>query len=205
MDRETVLLSLDPSTKFCGAAKNSVKESDLPPAVLLHLLRFDDSTGKLYWLWRDRGFFRTDRDYKRWNNRHPETEAFVDEDKDGYFRGHIFNSIFIAHRVIWAMKTGVWPTIQIDHINHDRSDNRIENLREANNQENNQNQTLRSTNTSGVCGVFWNRDSKKWQASITVSGHTKYLGIYKLFDDAVMARRAANIEYGFHHNHGEAK
>jgi len=108
---------------------------------------------------------------------------------------------YLNHRVIFLMKTGRWPG-EIDHINHIRDDNRWENLREASHLENQRNKSLNKNNTSGVCGVYWRKDSQKWQTLIVVNNRLLHLGYYHDKEDAIAARAAAEIKYGFHENHG---
>ena len=64
---------------------------------------------------------------------------------------------------------------------------------------------MRSDNTSGVTGVSWNKAQGDWQARIKVSGRLVHLGRFKKFEDAVQARAKANIDFGFHFNHGSAE
>jgi hypothetical protein len=84
--------------------------------------------------------------------------------KDGYLQTKIFGKMHLNHRLIWLIHHGRWPAEQLDHINGDRQDNRIENLREVTNSQNSQNQKNRKTNTSGFPGVCWNKTSKKWSS-----------------------------------------
>jgi hypothetical protein len=107
-----------------------------------------------------------------------------------------------AHRVAFAHFYGHWPTDKVDHINQNRSDNRIENLRDVSPQENSQNQKLSKRNTSGVTGVTWHNQRKKWMAQITVSLKTHTLGIYEKKADAIAARKDAERRFGFSANHG---
>ncbi len=103
--------------------------------------------------------------------------------------GHRFVGIgdrhFGEHRVIWFYMTGEWPADQLDHINGVRDDNRWVNLREATNAENQQNVKLKSHNTSGMTGVSFHRQRKKWRASIAANGRQFHLG---LFDTPEAAR-----------------
>lgn len=92
--------------------------------------------------------------------------------------------------------------MEIDHINHDRSDNRIENLRLVTGGENKKNQSIRKRNKSGFTGVGWHSKAKKWRAEIKSGGVYMYLGLYSSIGDAVNARKMAEIELGFHDNHG---
>lgn len=97
------------------------------------------------------------------------------------------------------MHYGNWPQ-HIDHINGDRLDNRIENLREVDRAENMKNMRMPADNTSGFVGVT--RHYEKWKAQITVNGKHIYLGRFDHKKDAIAARIAANRKFGFHENHG---
>ena len=108
---------------------------------------------------------------------------------------------YLTHRVIWMMLYGNWPR-EIDHINHLRADNRLKNLREVSQTENFRNQTKYTNNTSGVCGVVFNKRSGKWKAQMRVCGQSKGFGEYYHWFDAVCARKSAEHKYGYHINHG---
>ncbi len=94
---------------------------------------------------------------------------------------------------------------EIDHINHDPSDNRLANLRKVKRLDNMRNQSMRSTNPSGVTGVRFNKECHKWQATIMVLGKEIHLGLFEGFNRAVHARKAAEVKYGFHENHGKKR
>jgi hypothetical protein len=83
----------------------------------------------------------------------------------------------------------------IDHINRNKLDNRRKNLRVCTQKVNSHNSSLRSTNTSGVSGVFFDNRAKRWRAQIYYNGKTKHIGIYDSFNDAVVARKKAEQEY----------
>jgi len=108
----------------------------------------------------------------------------------------------MAHRVVWAVAYGVWPVGQIDHIDGDKTNNRLSNLREVDAVVNCQNRPIHTLNTSGVTGVTFLKRKKLWYARITIAGERRSLGRYKLLGDAVAARKRAEIEYSFHPNHG---
>ena len=99
------------------------------------------------------------------------------------------------------MVTGEWVT-ELDHINGDRLDNRIENLRPVTRQENLKNQKRSIANTSGVTGVYWDRETGKWRALIRIGGKVKTIGRFLSFEEAVMARKEAERKNGYHANHG---
>ncbi len=111
---------------------------------------------------------------------------------------------FSLHRLAWLYMYGSLPEF-IDHINHNRSDNRIENLREVSRVENNMNQSIAKHNTSGHIGVSWHKGQNKWTAGIKVNYKRIHLGSYDNIDDAIRARRKAEVEYGFHANHGRGR
>jgi len=82
-----------------------------------------------------------------------------------------------AHHVIWLWVMGEWPTHKIDHFDIDKANNCWDNLREATNAQNAANTRICSRNTSGIKGVSWNKQSRKWQAHIMVDGRSQYLGM----------------------------
>jgi hypothetical protein len=103
----------------------------------------------------------------------------------------------LAHRVAFAWVHGRWPNGQIDHINGDKRDNRICNLREATSQQNMANSKRRSDNTSGFKGVRKARLPGKWWAYIYMNGKDTYLGTYDTPELAHQAYvKAAKIEFG---------
>jgi hypothetical protein len=120
----------------------------------------------------------------------------------GYVRISIFGKIHQGHRLAWLYMTGEWPKDQIDHINHDRSDNRFSNLREATNSVNGKNISLPRTNSSGVIGVHRHSHNDCWVAQIVVDGKARHLGCFKNVEAAALARQNAEIQHGFHVNHG---
>lgn len=120
---------------------------------------------------------------------------------DGYLTIWIDKVNCLAHHVAWFYFYGEWP-IQLDHINHDRTDNKIINLRTANKSINGRNQSMRCTNKSGVMGVNWHKMANKWRAFIRNDGKNIHLGTFDKFNDAVIARKKAEYKYGYHVNHG---
>ena len=119
---------------------------------------------------------------------------------EGYLTVNVGKKEYLAHRMIWFMEMGVWPK-QVDHINHNRSDNRWINLREVIHRDNHTNMSLKSNNTSGVNGVRV-LPSKRYCAYIMVQGKQIPLGTYDTLEEAKSARENADRKYGFHVNHG---
>lgn len=166
---------------------------NIPIETLSQLLVADFEKGKLYWRARpERKAFTT-----RWCGKEAITHKH-----ESCFMGSILQIRVKAHRVLWAMHTGKWPELTIDHINGDHYDNRIENLREVTQGVNSKNQRLRSTNTSGQMGVCWATRYKIWTCNIKVDGELIFLGNFKVKEDAIAARKVAELKYGFHPNHG---
>lgn len=161
------------------------------------LLDYDAETGKFTWKERPRGMFPAERFWITWNKRFNGKPALCTLAHNGYLYGAIFGENWSAHRMAWFLSTGEEPD-EVDHINGDRTDNRLVNLRNVNRQVNCQNTAKATRNTSGVVGVRWHRSGRGWTVSI---GH-EYVGFYKDFERAVAARKAAEAQKGFHPNHG---
>jgi len=121
----------------------------------------------------------------------------------GYYQVQIDGKLYMVHRLIWIMFNGNIPdNMEIDHINHIRDDNRLTNLRLVTRQDNRRNQKLTIRNKSGVIGIYYIKRLGKWGSQIKVDGKVIWLGSFVKKDDAISARKKAEIEYGFHKNHG---
>lgn len=175
-----------------------MSKHDLPTiADIRHSFRYDSGTGAL--IWRERPDVRPS-----WNSRWAGREAGTVKDT-GYRVLAYRRKLVRAHWVVWAMHHGRWPSADIDHINHDREDNRIENLREVTRKANCRNASRSKTNTSGRTGVVWCTAQNRWRAQISPDRRHVYLGHFDEFRDAVAARDAAEKRFGFHENHGKAR
>lgn len=104
------------------------KKSLPSPELLRKLLDYDPETGVLTWKERPRDFFESDRNWRWWNTRFSGASALSAIEGGGYKSGRIFGRPTKAHRVAWAIMNGSWPTGEIDHVNGDKTDNRISNL-----------------------------------------------------------------------------
>jgi len=124
-------------------------------------------------------------------------------DKDGYCRVKLEGQDYKVHRLAWLYVYGEWPIDIVDHIDHNRSNNAISNLRVVTAKENAQNRKLQSRNNTGDTGVHWGTQAKKWIAAIGVDGKKIHLGYFIEYSEAVNARKLAEIAYGFHENHGK--
>ena len=110
---------------------------------------------------------------------------------------------YTAHRLAWLYEYGEFPKGGFDHINHDRADNRITNLRMATQRENLRNKSMASNNTTGYTGVCFSKKSNKYAASVKVNYKQIHLGFFENIEDAAKAAREAREHYGFHVNHGQ--
>ncbi len=121
----------------------------------------------------------------------------------GYRRLVVESKQFLTHRVVWEMFNGSIPKgWQIDHINHNKTDNRIENLRLVTAKSNAMNQTISSRNRSGIQGVSWDKYNKNWKVQISVRGKSKFLGRFCDLELAGLVIEEARVVFGYHPNHG---
>ena len=132
--------------------------SSSPSQAELHSL-FEYRGGVLYWkISRLRGNIGDKASFKQ---------------SEGYFSVSIKRKSYLEHRLIFCMFHGYFPK-EIDHINKNRSDNRIENLREVTRQENCFNASKKSNNTSGISNVYWNKVNKNWNVRVSIKGKYKH-------------------------------
>lgn len=111
--------------------------------------------------------------------------------KDGYILGRVNNRTVRLHRYLMSCPEGY----DVDHKNHDKSDNRRYNLRITTRSQNNMNKGLQRNNTSGITGVCWDNYYQKWIAQIKVNNKSIRLGGFENFDDAVKTRKEAEDKY----------
>lgn len=162
---------------------------------LKSILKYDCGTGVFTWLVRKSQTVNVGMVAGRVSNH-------------GYLGVGIDGEKYQAHRLAWVYVNGddsLTSADKIDHINHNRIDNRIKNLRTTDNSGNQKNQSIHADNSSGFCGVVWHSKAKKWQAQIGVNGKMVYLGTFSDREDAILARKKANSENNFHINHGVTK
>lgn len=137
------------------------------------------------------------------NPRAPVGHVVRAPDNNGYYRVKVRGKLYKAHRVIWLRTYGWWPKEHIDHINGDRADNRLCNLREATNAENLRNCAAYANNTSGYKGVTWDKRANKWKGQIMVGGKSRHLGYFASPEEAHAAYcKAAEELFGEFANFG---
>ena len=165
-------------------------------------LDYNPDTGIFTWKVRPRGHFRSEGKWKGCNTRFAGKEAgYLNE--TGYISLRINKTLNQAHRIAWLITTGSWPTRFIDHINMNRSDNRLANLREVTNGENMCNSGRCSRNTSGTKGISWHAGTGKWRAQINVLKKHYHIGLFQSMDDAAKAIKEARIKlHGEFAHHG---
>lgn len=129
------------------------------------------------------------------------SEAGYDGGK-GYLKIRIDGREYYCHRLAWLYVHGEFPCSEIDHINRDKLDNRLINLRAVSHVENMKNKSAYKNNTSGVLGVCWNKNAKKWRATITADGKNNHLGYYDDLELATLVRHEAESHYNYYPNHG---
>lgn len=120
----------------------------------------------------------------------------------GYLQTKIDGVFILNHRIAWLYVYG-WLPNQIDHKNTIKTDNWTLNLRPCTNGENSQNSKIRFDNATGVKGVGFNKNAKKYQARITIDGHIRCLGYYKTLKEAKFIIEKARADlHGEFCNHG---
>lgn len=180
---------------------------ELTHDIVRELLDYDPETGRLFWKERDVKWFNETEtrskahSCKIWNNRYAGKECFTTSDKKNYKKGTLLFLTCKAHRIIWLWFHGEWPD-QVDHINGDASDNRLINLRNVTQFANQKNAKIRTDNKTGFSGVTQTKHGTI-VSRITVNNKLINLGCFESIEDAAIARKAAEIKYGFHPNHGK--
>lgn len=128
------------------------------------------------------------------------------QNSNGYVKVLVDGTLYSAHRIIWLVVHGEWPeypVFEIDHINGNRADNRIANLRKVTKSGNQRNAGPRVNNTSGVHGVNWKPKYNsqpgdgRWVARIWDGPRHVYLGSFRTLHEASIARKAAERVLGF--------
>ena len=158
------------------------------------LFRYDPISGKLFWK------KRTSRRVKVGD------EAGTLCRNGGYRIVFINRKGYMVHRIAVLLATGECdPSKEVDHIDHDGGNNRLDNLRIVDRINNMRNIGLGKTNKTGIIGVSlkYTRTGKlRYSANIMVNYKSINLGIFDTIEEAAAAREEANIKYGFHPNHG---
>lgn len=178
-----------------------MKIATLPDQIVLQkLLRYNPDTGVLLWNHRSVEDFvptvaRTREWQQKWWNRRFADTVVGSLSTEGYLCARIMGNTYKVHRLIWKLVHGEDPDF-VDHVNGNRADNRLCNLRSVPRSENAKNLTSRG----GDLGVSLRNG--RWRARITDSGKLVQLGTFDTREEAIAARRAAEVALGYHPNHG---
>jgi hypothetical protein len=113
---------------------------------------------------------------------------------NGYLRTGINGKVYLNHRLIYVFHHGVLPDM-VDHIDGNKLNNKIENLRNANNVTNQQNQKLKKENTSGYKNVSFCIQTKKWSVKIRIDGKSRTIGRYKDIELADLVAQETRAKY----------
>lgn len=174
----------------------SAPARQIPIETLHELLVCDAEAGKLYWRERGPEWFEGSRNVegacRSWNTRYAGASALMSLSANGYRRGAVLDKTLLAHRVIWAMHNRAWPAECIDHVNGDRLDNRISNLREATLSENKANAGRRSK-ANRFIGVRPVAGCATFIATVGHQGRNVYVGSYRSEVAAARARDRAAV------------
>jgi hypothetical protein len=160
------------------------KQLVLDYGYLRSQLSYNAETGEFYWLIPGRG--------RQLNKKAGHKNA-----NDGYYyislyiKGKYYK--YYAHRVAWLYVNGSWPSAGIDHIDRDKTNNCISNLREATQLENNRNRTKQKTSSSKYIGVHLENKSKKWSAQIRMNNKRVRLGRFSTEEEAALAYNRAAL------------
>lgn len=155
---------------------------DLTQAYLREILKYDPETGIFTWI--------VDRSKAVKSG----SIAGCKGKQIGYITIGIKGRVYKAHRLAWLYSYGDWPKGLIDHINGDKSDNRLTNLRDVMADGNSQNvRKPNRRNKSGFMGVIWFQN--KWRATLSVNGKCKWLGDYTTPEEAHQVYLEAKRKY----------
>jgi hypothetical protein len=114
--------------------------------------------------------------------------------KLGYNRLSIQGKSYLLHRIIFLYHYGYMPKI-LDHINGIKTDNRIENLRPASQEENARNRQKNRNNASGYKNVSWHKQHNKWSVTIYIKGNKKHFGYFEDIDLADLVAKEARSKF----------
>ena len=175
---------------------------------LKEVINYNPLTGDFTWRHRGESFFKTYRSYRSFCGKYDgKVAGNTKTSKEGktYRNIMIFDTTYLSHRLAWLYVTGSFPCDEIDHIDGNGENNRLVNLRDVTRTENGRNKRKPVTNKSGVMGVHWHKRDLVWCAQIKVDQKVINLGTSTSIESEIKLRRAAEIKYNFHPNHGDVR
>lgn len=174
-----------------------INKSDMTLCKLKEYLSYDKESGQFTWI----------KNTHKYKNRIGSIAGSISK-RDSHIELRFMGTLYKASRLAWFYTYGVWPVNHIDHIDHDEQNNCINNLRDVSQAENNKNMSKRSTNTSGITGVWLHTTTSgriRYNAEIMLNNIKHTLGVFNTLKEAASARKKAEIKFGFHINHGIIK
>ena len=181
-----------------------------PEFVALLLECFEYGDGSLFWKERPVSHFKSKRGHSVFSKLFAgQKVGYLYKNRRGresYLHAEVFGKGFMVHRVIFALHNGfIDGFLDIDHIDGNGLNNKIENLRAVRQEENKKNLPLSKANKTGVIGVTWCNRQKQYTATIKKNGKHKFLGYFDDINAAAAARKKAEIDLGYHENHGRLR
>ena len=152
------------------------------------ILDYNPETGLLVWKWRPQHMFATQKAFKIWNKRFAGKPA-NSKSSHGYYQVRLFNKQYLSHILVWVLSYGCKPPYSLDHINGIRSDNRLCNLRIADNCQNSRNRKIRLDSCTRVKGV--SKRGNAWCARLDDGVTRHFLGYFKCPAAASLAYQVA--------------
>lgn len=165
---------------------------DLTQEYLKECLDYNPETGVFFWLFRPLNHFKSERRQRIFNAVYS-GKPCGHLSEEGYLVIRFDGMLYKAHRLAWLYVHGELPKQWLDHINRNRSDNRICNLRLASPTLNAQNSSVRSDNKSGIPGVSWHKATGKWVVQISKLGKSTHVGLFSTIQEAKLAREQAEL------------
>ena len=154
-----------------------------------YLFKYDPETGNLYKRINGTDNFRS--------------KPSGTKTKTGYVQIGVDGKLYLAHRIIMLLvNKSLSDESQVDHIDHNRLNNKLNNLRVVSQSGNMRNCGKRSDSSTGITGVVYHKRARKYMSYISIGGRKMHLGLFNTLEDATRARVRANLQYGYHENHG---
>lgn len=183
------------------------RDMDIPIDFLHECLTVDFERGTLTWKERPSTHFAKPFYAAAWNKAN--AGKTIQTTDNGRIRFEItYNRKtyrLFAYRVVWAMGNGCWPSGLVDHRDGNSMNNALDNLRDVPHIDNVKNTAMSARNQSGVVGVHFDKKTNSWRAEIGHENKKIRIGRYENFDEAVRARKDAEIVYGYSSGHGREK
>ena len=169
-------------------------QSNITHDYVCSILDYHPKTGVFTWKKRPLEHFASERSFNIWNKKCPGTVA-GSPNNQGYWHISINKKLYKAHRLAILITSGVWPQAEVDHIDGNKQNNKIDNLRNVTTSQNLQNRPLPKNNTSGLKGVSFYKRSRKYMACIRANKKLRHLGYFDCPAAASLAYQMAAHHY----------